>query len=60
MSTATTKYIETTNLNYAKRNFILTALDKALTVGQDLVTKAQWSPLQKFGERIQRIYFRYV
>ena len=54
MSTATTKYIETTNLNCAKRNYILTALDKALTGGQDLITKTQWSPLRKFGEYIQQ------
>ncbi len=47
MSTATTKYIETTNLNYAKRNFILTALDKGPHCGPGPGHKGPVEPVAK-------------
>ncbi|PPR01796.1 hypothetical protein CVT24_001692 [Panaeolus cyanescens] len=52
MATKTNKYIETVNYHYAKRALSLSALERILNGGQELLSRTQWTPLRNFGMTI--------
>lgn len=50
MALNTSKYIETININYAKRSLTLSALESVLNSGQEVISKTPWRPLLNFGK----------
>lgn len=50
MSRLTAEYIKTLNFGYARRNPLLSALEKITLGVQDAVSVTQWPRFQSFGE----------
>ncbi|KAF9036372.1 Mycolic acid cyclopropane synthetase-domain-containing protein [Panaeolus papilionaceus] len=51
MALNTSKYIETININYAKRSLTLSALESVLNSGQEVISKTPWRPLLNFAKK---------
>ncbi|KAK1218846.1 hypothetical protein PQX77_018462 [Marasmius sp. AFHP31] len=49
MSSSTTAYIKTANIDKANRGFVLTVLEKILVFAQDVMAGLEWSPLQSLA-----------